>query len=160
MGINNPEVLGHQHQNLEVLNNLSEVANKLAYKGIVLGSSGSSVGGLQVNSLPYSWDANFGYEYKLDELTFSSLTVLFKISSNFPVRVRLYQSSEVRQKDLFRPPSVDEFQHQGIYLDVLLDENLILSPVALLAGNETAFLTLEKLLPDAGTINLMFEYIG
>ena len=117
----------------------------------------------QLQPTIYTWNSGYGYEIKQDIISLPLLAVLVKISSDFPVRFRLYQTVAAQQADLSRPPYASN-QNKGIFLDALLggastSNQLILSPVCLIAGVTQYPITLEKLLPDATTINLLIELV-
>lgn len=121
----------------------------------------------QAGNLVYTWNANSGYEHKTDEIQFPLFTALSKISSNFPVRIRIYQSTEKALEDLGRPPHINpEFSMQrGLFLDAVLSGNqtenqLYLSPIALIINSQKSPVILEKLFPNAATINLRFDFVG
>ncbi|GET42994.1 hypothetical protein [Microseira wollei] len=120
-----------------------------------------------LRNLIYTWNAEAGYNYKLDTITLPMLTILTKIASNLPVRVRLYQSKQQRQQDLYRPPYInpESLMQRGIFLDAILSGNgeeleLQLSPVPVRADSQQCPMVIEKMFPHAATINLRFDFIG
>ncbi len=122
---------------------------------------------LQPGNLIYSWNAEVGYGSKMASIQFPLFTALTKISSNVPVRVRLYPSEARATEDASRPPDVnpENDPDRGIFLDAVLSSNaletqLILSPVPIVVNSNQCALLLEKLTPDAAMINVRFDYVA
>ncbi|MFB2980866.1 hypothetical protein [Microseira sp. BLCC-F43] len=121
-----------------------------------------AIGAFEIQSKSYSYNSNFGYDAKRDPIEFPLLAAIFRISSNVPVRIRLYQSLSVQQVDLTRPPNIAPIR--GVEFDGILggqtnSKQLELSPLCLIKGLLVP-ITIEKLLPTAGIINLSFELVG
>ncbi len=118
-------------------------------------------------NVAYSWQAPSGYAPKITQISLPILAILTKIASNAPIRIRLYQTIEGQETDLSRPPQINpkELKQRGIFLDAILGGNqdelqLNLSPAVTIAEAEQCYLTLEKLEPQSGTININLSFIG
>lgn len=121
----------------------------------------------QPGNLIYSWNASSGYGHKIDEIQFPLLIALTKVSSNLPARIRIYQSMQKALEDLNRPPHINpELDNErGIFLDAILaggrtENQLSLSPIPLIINSQKSPIILEKLLPEAATINFRFDFVG
>lgn len=122
---------------------------------------------LQPGHLIYNWASEFGYSHKLDQVSFPPFTAITRISSNFDIRVRLYKTNTEAIQDLNRPPYINSnfAPNAGAILDVVLggnqpEKSLELLPIAIIANTQNSFLVIEKLIIDAGIINLRFDFVG
>lgn len=130
----------------------------------IISSGSAGRAEFQLDSLTYSWSSAAGELVKQDILLFPLLTSIFKLSSNAPVRLRLYRSLAARAIDLMRPPHIIAERNSGILLEGIFGGSsaatqLALAPFCLLSGMSEIPIILEKLSPDAGIINLTINLI-
>lgn len=131
--------------------------------GVVASSPPTSSEGLKSKTIPYAWNSpNFGYEIKQDSINFPLFSALTKIVSNFPIRLRLYQSLEQQSADIDRPPWISA-QVQPL-VEVLIgqgmENSINLNPIPLIVDVGQTPITIEKLLPDEIAINLLIYLVG
>lgn len=121
---------------------------------------------LQPGNIIYTWQTEEGYTSKRDFINFPLFTTLTKLSSNLPLRVRLYPNEEMAIEDAARPPYInpENDPNRGIFLDAILSSNQLESQLPLLPPsivvNSNSVLVLDKLFPESGTINIRFDYIA
>lgn len=120
--------------------------------------------GLESKVIPYVWNSGFGYEIRQDNIIFGVFSVLTKISSSFPVRIRLYQDLDQQALDINRPPWVLANAQTKPLADVLVgqgvENTIVLNPVSLIVDVTQVPITIEKLLPNGATINLLIYVVG
>jgi hypothetical protein len=118
----------------------------------------------QSDSLTYIWNSGTAELIKQDIVAFPLLSSVTKLSSNFPVRLRLYRSLRAQAIDLPRPLQVLPGQNSGILLEATFGGNssadqLDLAPLCLITGLTQVPLVLEKLQPEAVKINLSIDLV-
>lgn len=120
--------------------------------------------GLESKIIPVNWSSNFGYEAKQDSVTFPLFSAVTRIVSTFPVRVRLYQYFAQQSLDINRPPWVLADTQTKPLVDVLVGQGAengkILNPTSLIVSVIQVPVTIEKLLPDETTIDLLIYLVG
>ncbi len=131
----------------------------------ILAFAGGGNANLDLNSINYDWSAGEGFLRELRSFQSTNLKVLFRATSNnnLPVRVRFYSTAAARARDLDRPPYIDPVSdrgNQGLLLDVIFQNEILLTPVVAIAGTDTIYATVEKLFLNSAAVNIKFDFVG
>lgn len=131
---------------------------------IIIASATGGRAEFQVETLTYTWNSAAGEFTKQDRLVFPLLSSVIKVSCNIPLRLRLYRSFSARASDLARAPNSAPARNSGLLLEGILGgsdsaNQLELAPFCLISGITEVPMIIEKLIPDAVTINLSISLV-